>query len=135
VYVLNSIVPRLSSQLEAANQLHSVLCQHLRRPAGKVSLHTILLGVVEPNAAHNGWSLQDSWSESYQACLKLHAYSDQYAYKLASVLKKTFASSHYQGPKLMYSSTLYALFTCSVNLWPPSLVIDVVPCRPLVWLE
>ncbi len=36
---------RPRSQLEAANQQHSMLCQHLRQAAGKVSLHAILLGV------------------------------------------------------------------------------------------
>ncbi len=37
--------PALVSQLEAAHHQHGVLCQHLRRAAANVSLHTILFGV------------------------------------------------------------------------------------------
>jgi len=36
---------RPRSLLEAAHHQHGVLCQHLRRAAANVSLHTILLGV------------------------------------------------------------------------------------------
>jgi len=39
---------RPTSQLEAANQQHSVLCRHLYQAATNVSLHIILLGSPTP---------------------------------------------------------------------------------------
>jgi len=94
---------KLRSQLEAAHHQHSVLCQHLCRAAANVSLHTILLGVggtingpysLKP-LKHLGLDPQ----KVTKLAVKLHAHSDQYAFKRVSTrcaLEKTCAANHHQ---------------------------------------
>ncbi len=74
---------RPRSQLEAAHDQHGVLCQHLRRAAASVSLHTILLGVrgtiyspysLEP-LKHLGLDPQ----KVTKLAMKLNAHSIQFA--------------------------------------------------------
>jgi len=64
---------RPRSQHKAANRQHSVLCQHPWQAAGTVSLHTILLGVVEPLKA----STDLEPFKTLGLKLKLHAHSVQ----------------------------------------------------------
>jgi len=80
-----------------------VLCQHLRRAAANISLHTILLGVggtiYSPYSSellkHFGLDPQ----KVTKLAAKLHAHSVHNAYKLVSTrhaLEKTFAGNHHQ---------------------------------------
>ncbi len=95
---------RPRSQLEAAKQQHSVLCQHIRRAATNISLHTILLGVGGTiNSPYSMEPLKKFGLDHQKATMlakKRHAHLVQYAYKLVSTrraLENTFVTSHYQG--------------------------------------
>ena len=95
---------RPGSQLEAANQQHRELCQHLQQAAANVSLHTILLGVggtiYRPHSMEPLKTLGLDPHKAAKLAIKLHAHSVQYAYKLTSTrraLEKTYAISHHQG--------------------------------------
>ena len=95
---------RPGSQLEAANQQHRELCQHLQQAAAKVSLHTILLGVggtiYRPYSTEPLKTLGLDPHKAARLAFKLHAHSVQYAYKLVSsrrALEKTYANPHHQG--------------------------------------
>ncbi len=81
---------RPRSQLEAAHQQHGVLCQHLRRAAANVSLHTILLGVG--GTIYSPYSLEPLKHHELdpqkvtKLAEKLHAHSVHYAHKLPDAL-------------------------------------------------
>jgi len=85
---------RPRSQLKATHHQRGVLCQHLRRAAANVSLHTILLGmgstIYSPSGADYNFSLEPlkhlglDLQKVTKLAVKLHAHSIQYAYKLVS---------------------------------------------------
>jgi len=81
-----------------------VLCQHLRRAAANVSLHSILLGVG--GTIYSPYSLEPlkylglDPQKVTKLAVKLHAHSVQCAYKLVSTkraLDNIFATKHDPG--------------------------------------
>ncbi len=103
---------RPKSQLEAAHHQHGVLCQHLRRAAANVSLHTMLLGVG--GTIYSPFSLEPlkrlglDPQKATKLAVKLHAHLVQYARKLNSTrpaLEKTFATNHHQDRLVLVTRT------------------------------
>ncbi len=99
---------RPRSQLEAAHHQHGVLCQHLRRAAANVNLHSILLGVGGTIYSPNSLEPLNP-QKATKLAEKLHAHSVQYAYKLVSTrhaLEKIYATNHHQAQEWGTSSHL-----------------------------